>query len=173
MVNSSKRSETSSLKDFKDMVDLMFEIAREDDDTEGNKAHYLNKHIAAWIYPKDKPVATVSRRTKHIVKNSNSNSNGFNSTSRQRLPTPPPSTSETHFEKQSCYWCALPLYPGHAGHCEGVHATCRYCGTKGHVKAACGKLGNLPARNYTKRGSPVTEDMCNPKAKCIGHKCGC
>ena len=38
MANNSKRSETSSLKDFKDMVDLMFEIACEDDDIEGNKA---------------------------------------------------------------------------------------------------------------------------------------
>ena len=86
MANSFKRPEdepTSSLKDFKDMVDLMFEIAREDDDIEGNKAHYLNKHIAAWIYPKDKPVTPVPRRKRHIVKNSNSNSNGSNSTSRQ------------------------------------------------------------------------------------------
>ena len=169
MANSTKCQEdepTSSLKDFKDMCDLMFKIARENDDIEGNKANYLNKHIAAWIYPKEK---TFSRRRKHTVKNSNSNS-----TSRQHLPTPPPaqpSTSEKQYEKQFCYHCALPLYPGHAGHYEGVHATCRYCGTKGHVKAACGKLGNLPARNYTKRGSPVTEDMCDPKAKCIGHKC--
>ena len=152
MANSSKHSETSSLKDFKDMVDLLFEIAREDDDMQGNKAKYLNKHIAAWIYPKEELTKDVSKdvskdvpqRKKHIVKNVNSTSN---STLRNRIPTPPPE------KQQSCYRCALPLYLGHAGHCEGVHATCRYCGTKGHVKAACGKLGHLPARNY-KRGVP-------------------
>ena len=100
----------------------MFKTACEDDDSEGNKVHYLNKHIAAWIYPKDKTVSrTVPRRRKHTVKNSNSNSN---STSRQHLPTPPPaqpSTSEKQYEKQFCYCCALPLYPGHAGHCEVVY----------------------------------------------------
>ena len=95
MANNSKRSETSSLKDFKDMVDLMFEIAREDEDMQGNKAKYLNKHIAAWIYPKEELTKDVSKdvskdvpkRKKHIVKNVNSNSN---STSRNRIPTPPP-----------------------------------------------------------------------------------
>ena len=157
-------------KGFKDMCDLMFEIARDDNDMQGNKAKYLNKHIAAWIYPKDELTKDVSKdvpqRRKHIVKNVNSNSN---STSRKRIPTPPP---EEQYAKQSCYRCALPLCPGHAGHGEGIHATCRYCSTKGHVKEACRKLGRLPARNY-KRGVPVTEDMCDPRAKCIGHKCSC
>ena len=72
-----KRKEpSSSLTLFKEMCDLMFEIAEKDDDCQNNKSNYLNKHIAKWIYPKEKQ---YSKR--------------INSTSRQRthtLPLPPP-----------------------------------------------------------------------------------
>ena len=56
---------------------------------------------------------------------------------RNKLPKP-----------KNCYRCALPLTPGHAEHCEELHATCRHCGTKGHVKDACGKLGFFPGSHY-------------------------
>ena len=47
-----KRKEpSSSLTLFKEMCDLMFEIAEKDDDCQNNKFNYLNKHIAKWIYP--------------------------------------------------------------------------------------------------------------------------
>ena len=106
---------------FKEMCDLLFEIADKDDNIHQSKSRYLNKHIAKWIQPKE---------------NSNSNS-----TSRQcTLPEPP--------KQKDCYRCTLPLTPGHAEHCEGVHATCRHCGTKGHVKNACGKLGFFPENHH-------------------------
>ena len=155
-----KKEPSSSLTLFKEMCDLMFEIAEKDDDCQNNKSNYLNKHIAKWIYPKEKQ---YSKR--------------INSTSRQcthTLPPPPPAPRAPKVPPGPfCYRCALPLYPGHSEHCEGVHATCRYCNTKGHVKAACGKLENLPQKNYNSkrvsRWSPVEEKDCNPKAKCIGH----
>ena len=141
-----KRKEpSSSLTLFKEMCDLMFEIAEKDDDCQNNKSNYLNKHIARWIYPKEKQ---YSKR--------------INSTSRQRtctLPPPPAPRAPKPAPGPFCYRCALPLYPGHSEHYEGVHATCRYCNTKGHVKAACDKLGNLPEKNYnstSKKNKMVT-----------------
>ena len=93
-----KRKEpSSSLTLFKEMCDLMFEIARKDDDFQKNKSRYLNRHIAEWISPKEK---TISKRSYSI-----------NSTSRQcTLPAPPPPASKsapTAPIKQFCYRCAL------------------------------------------------------------------
>ena len=74
---------------------------------------------------------------KHIPKDIHSKDIS-NSTSRQCTPT----------VQKDCYQCALPLTPGHMENCEGLLATCRHCGTKGHIKDACGKLGYFPESHY-------------------------
>ena len=170
---SQKKRPSSDLKLFQEMCDLMFEIAKEDDDWQRNKSKYLNKHIAEWISPRQKVVSTPN------FTRLSRNSRKINSTSRQRTPPPSkpvtvdfalnpiPSTSApsvSSAKDKFCYRCALPLHPGqyerHFELCEGIHATCRFCNTKGHVKAACGKLGHLPSKNYNStsrktRWSPV------------------
>ena len=127
--------EPSDLSLFKEMCDLMFEIATEDDDQHQSKARYLNKHISKWMQTKDtkeNSFKEVSTEGSKILKQKD--------ISNIREPT---------IQYRDCYRCALPLTPRHIQYCEGIAATCRYCGTKGHVKDACGKLEFFPEMNYS------------------------
>ena len=47
------KKELSDLNLFKEMCDLMFEIATEDDDQYQSKTKYLNQHISKWIQTND------------------------------------------------------------------------------------------------------------------------
>ena len=148
---------------FKEMCDFLFEIVVEEDDPNGPKTRYLNRHIAEWIKPKPQPKPKSVKRDslKEIKEDSNSshkedsnsnsrrsiqkeNSNSSSSSSSRRpLPTPPrPRDPPTKF--RSCYYCALPLSPEHHTTCEAADAVCRYCGRKGHIKEACGRRGFFP-----------------------------
>ena len=48
-----RKKKPSDLKLFKEMCDLMFEIAKEDDDQYQSKSKYLNKHISKWMQTKE------------------------------------------------------------------------------------------------------------------------
>ena len=127
----------SDLNLFKEMCDLMFEIATEDDDQYQSKAKYLNKHISKWMQTKDtneNSIQEVSNEDSKILRQKD--------ISNLREPT---------IKYRDCYRCALPMTPGHVQYCEGIDATCRYCGTKGHVKDACGKLGFFPGVTHSKK----------------------
>ena len=127
------KKEPSDLSLFKEMCDLMFEIATEDDDQYQSKAKYLNQHIAKWIQPKDaKENSFKDKEDSKILKQKD--------ISNRKKPAT---------KYRDCYRCALPMTLGHAKYCEGIDATCRYCGTKGHVKDACGKLGFFPEMHYS------------------------
>ena len=119
----SNRKKPCDLKLFKEMCDLMFEIAREDDDQYQSKSKYLNQHISKWMPTKETKENSIKDNSKVLRQKDISN--------------------------RDCYRCALPLTLGHAKYCEGIDATCRYCGTKGHIKDACGKLGFFPEMHYS------------------------
>ena len=107
------------------MCDLLFEIAAKDDDQYQSKSKYLNKHISKWMQTKETKENSIKDKEDSKV------------------------LRQKDISNQDCYRCALPLTPGHAKYCEGLAATCRYCGTKGHVKDACGKLGFFPEMHYS------------------------
>ena len=132
-----RKKKPSDLKLFKEMCDLMFEIAEEDDDQYQSKARYLSRHISKWMQTKDTKENSISIKE---VSNEDSKILKQKDISNLREPT---------IQYRDCYRCALPLTPGHVQYCEGIAATCRYCGTKGHVKDACGKLGFFPEMNYS------------------------
>ena len=134
-----RKKKPSDLKLFKEMCDLMFEIAKEDDDQYQSKAKYLNQHISKWIQRNDTKENSIS--TKEV-----SSSNEDSKILRQKDVS---NLREPTTQYRDCYRCALPLTPGHVQYCEGIAATCRYCGTNGHVKDACGKLGFFPEMNYS------------------------
>ena len=131
--NNLKLKRHCSTKLFEEMCDLMFEIAKEDDDQYQNKAKYLNKHISKWMQTKDTKENSIKDKEDSKILRQKDISN----------------RKEPAIQYRDCYRCALPLTPGHVQHCEGLAATCRYCGTKGHVKDACGKLGFFPEMNYS------------------------
>ena len=127
------KKEPSDLSLFKEMCYLMFEIATEDDDQYQSKARYLNKHISKWMQNKDTKQNSIKDKEDSKILRQKDISN----------------RKELAIQYRDCYRCALPLTPGHVQHCEGLAATCRYCGTKGHVKDACGKLGFFPEMHYS------------------------
>ena len=53
LLRKTSKKEPSDLNLFKEMCDLMFEIAKEDDDQYQSKARCLNKHISKWMQTKD------------------------------------------------------------------------------------------------------------------------
>ena len=114
-----------STKLFEEMCDLLFEIAAKDDDVQRTKSRYLNQHISQWIQTNE----DIHSKDPMDISNSTSR-------------------PHTHTVQRDCYCCALPLTPGHMDRCKGLLATCRHCNTKGHVKAACGKLGYFPGSHY-------------------------
>ena len=145
------KKEPSDLNLFKDMCDLMFEIATEDDDQYQSKAKYLNQHISKWIQTNDTKENSISIKE---VSNEDSKILRQKNISNLREPT---------IKYRDCYRCALPMTPGHIQYCEGIDATCRYCGTKGHVKDACGKLGFFPGvTNPRKTNSRCVSASGNP-----------
>ena len=128
-----RKKKPSDLKLFKEMCDLMFEIAKEDDDQYQSKAKYLHKHISKWMQTKETKENSIKDKEDSKVLRQKDISN----------------CKEPAIQYRDCHRCALPLTPGHVQHCEGLAATCRYCGTKGHVKDACGKLGFFPEMHYS------------------------
>ena len=131
--NNLKLKRHCSTKLFEEMCDLMFEIAKEDDDQYQSKAKYLNKHISKWMPTKNTKENSIKDKEDSKILRQKDISN----------------CKEPAIQYRDCYRCALPLTPGHVQHCEGLAATCRYCGTQGHVKDACGKLGFFPEMNYS------------------------
>ena len=123
--NNLKLKRHCSTKLFEEMCDLLFEIAAKDDDQYQSKPKYLNKHISKWMQTKETKENSIKDKEDSKV------------------------LRQKDISNQDCYRCALPLTPGHAKYCEGLAATCRYCGTKGHVKDACGKLGFFPEMHYS------------------------
>ena len=128
---SQRKDRPCNLDLFKEMCDLIFEIAEMDDDSKQSKARYLNSHNAKWIQSKE-------------PKKEDSNSN-----SKVKLKEP-----VTTF--RGSYRCALPMTSGHIQFCEGFQATCRYCGIKGHIKDACGRRDFFPGPTLTRNSNSTS-----------------
>ena len=99
-----RKKKASELKLFKEMCDLMFEIATEDDDQYQSKAKYLNRQISKWMQTKDakeNSFKEVSNEDYKILRQKD--------ISNIREPT---------IKYRDCYRCALPLTPGHIQYCE-------------------------------------------------------
>ena len=57
----------TTLDIFKEMCDLIFVIAEEEDDVEGNRSRYLNRHIAEWSKPKPKQALSDNSKQNRTV----------------------------------------------------------------------------------------------------------
>ena len=108
------KSKEEYLKLFKEMTDLMFEIA-EFDDSDGQKTEYLNTAISTW---------------KH------KNAKKTNST--------PYGQPIDQSQLKHCYQCNEILTKNHQQNCLGINSLCTHCNRVGHLKRCCGRLGYFP-----------------------------
>ena len=70
----------------------------------------------------------------------NSNSSNSSSSSQKQDSTGP---------GKLCYQCKKPYTKGHENVCKASNVKCDGCGTIGHYKIACKKLGNFPQKSHS------------------------
>ena len=110
-----------NFQDFKQITDLLFEIAKYDSDPGNQKRNYLDSAIAKWKnfhpqYQCNVPIQSQETEKPQDIEN---------------------------IEKH-CYRCDEILTQDHHFYCPGKNSLCIHCNRIGHLKGCCGHLGYFP-----------------------------